>query len=98
MSKPHICRMGGRWYAGTRQAPDLRTHAATPRRALELLGFYRHTVDAKALRADPDGVWIGGMDEPLPPPPKGFYWEPGKFGFRCMGDVRQDPPRLVPLP
>jgi len=41
MSKPHIARIGSWWYAGTRRAPDLRTRAYTPRRALELLRFHR---------------------------------------------------------
>lgn len=42
MTKPHIARIRGWWFAGTREHPDMRTRAYTPRRALELLGFYRY--------------------------------------------------------
>lgn len=91
MSKPHIARMGGRWYAGTRQAPDLRTHAHTPRRAVELLHFFRRN---DALTRLVGTVEFG--EEPPLPAPAGMEWVAGHFGFNCAGQVRQNPPRLEP--
>lgn len=43
----------------------------------------------------PTTPWLGGQVPPFPAP-AGMEWVAGDFGFNCGGQVRQDPPRLVP--